>query len=118
MRRGNHCRRGPLPTALEGLVVGRGTKRKSEEDTAMNEFFKNYSKDKLRSTRMEYDIRREELALAREQAQRQYETSLQTNQMMATMMQLMVVSLHLFPSLCHELSIVLIISSATAAGSL
>ena len=67
----------------------------------MNEFFKNYSKDKARSTRMEYDIRREELALAREQSQRQFEASLQTNRMMTTMMQFMLVSLHSFPSLCH-----------------
>jgi uncharacterized protein YdaU (DUF1376 family) len=101
VRRGNKARRGPLPTALEGSVVGRGTKRKSEEDMAMHEFFKNYNRDKVRSTRMEYDIRREELALAREQAQRQFEANLQQNQMMATMMQLMMVSLHLFPSVCH-----------------
>lgn len=101
MRRGNHGRRGPLPTALEGSVVGRGTKRKSEDDTAMNEFFKNYSKDKARSTRMEYDIRREELALAREQSQRQFEASLQTTRMMTTMMQFMLVSLQSLPSLFH-----------------
>lgn len=35
---------------------------------------------------MEFDIRREELALAREQTQRQFEASLQQNQMMTTMM--------------------------------
>ena len=95
-------------------MVGRGTKKKSEEETVMNAFFKNYSKDKVRSSRMEYDIRREELAFAREQAQRQLDASLQQNQMMTTMMQFMMVSLHSFASLFDKASIVLILSSATA----
>jgi uncharacterized protein YdaU (DUF1376 family) len=78
------------------VVVARGSKRKSEEDVAMTEFFKNYNKDRVRSARLEYDIRREELALAREQAQRQFDASLQQNQMMTTMMQFMMVGFFCF----------------------
>ena len=111
--RGKHGRRGPLPTALEGLVVGRGTKRKSEEDVAVTQFFKNYNEDRVRSAQMEFDIRCEELALAREQTQRQLDASLQQNQMMTTM-QFMMVSF-LFSLLSHNLFTVLIVLS-TAPG--
>jgi uncharacterized protein YdaU (DUF1376 family) len=95
-----------LPTALEGAVIARGSKRKSEEDVAMTDFFKNYNKDRVRSARLEYDIRREELALAREQAQRQFDASLQQNQMITTMMQFMMVSFPFF-HVCRDLFIVL-----------
>ena len=63
----------------------------------MNAFLKNYSKDKVRWSRMEYyDIRREEeLAFVCEHAQRQFDANIQQNQMMTTMMQFsMMVCLH------------------------
>ena len=34
----------PLPTVLEGSVVGRGAKRKSEKDMDMTEYFKTITK--------------------------------------------------------------------------
>ena len=81
----------------------------------MTQFFKNYNKDRVRSARREFDTRCEELALSREQAQRQFDASLQQNQIMTTMMQFMMVSF-LFFHLSRDLFTVLIILSTAAAG--